>query len=81
MKQQSERGLQTTAGTYIKQNTETKSGTDQTNYGQSLIRHWVTQRMLFSNSPDNEEHNMHSQDVSHDIQGEPIYSMTKVLLD
>ncbi|KAI4581411.1 hypothetical protein MJG53_009854 [Ovis ammon polii x Ovis aries] len=58
---------------YIKQNTETKSGTDQTKtVTESHKALGDSEDVIFPNSPDNEEHNMHSQDVSHDIQGEPI---------
>ncbi|KAJ1077259.1 hypothetical protein K5549_005429 [Capra hircus] len=58
---------------YIKQNTETKSGTDQTKtVTDSHKALGDSEDVIFPNSPDNEEHNMHSHDVSPDIQSEPI---------
>ncbi|XP_043333395.1 breast cancer type 2 susceptibility protein isoform X2 [Cervus canadensis] len=56
-----------------KQNTETKSGTDQTKtVTDSHKALGDSEDVIFPNSPDNEEHNMHSHDVSPDIQSEPI---------
>ena len=56
-----------------KQNTETKSGTDQTKtVTDSHKALGDSEDVIFPNSPDNEEHNMHSHDVSPDIQSELI---------
>uniref|UniRef100_A0A4W2C3J8 BRCA2 DNA repair associated n=1 Tax=Bos indicus x Bos taurus TaxID=30522 RepID=A0A4W2C3J8_BOBOX len=58
---------------YTKQNTEPKSGTDQTKtVTDSHKALGNSEDVIFPNSPDNEEHNMHSHDVSPDIQSEPI---------
>uniref|UniRef100_A0A8B9XT20 BRCA2 DNA repair associated n=1 Tax=Bos mutus grunniens TaxID=30521 RepID=A0A8B9XT20_BOSMU len=58
---------------YTKQNTETKSGTDQTKtVTDSHKALGDSEDVIFPNSPDNEEHNMYSHDVSPDIQSEPI---------
>ncbi|XP_055398369.1 breast cancer type 2 susceptibility protein isoform X2 [Bubalus kerabau] len=59
-----------------KQNTETKSGTDQTQtVTDSHKALGDSEDVIFPNSPDNEEHNMHSHDVSPDIQSEPILQL------